>query len=222
MLFVQQLNIILLHLSSRGQQPSLATIPLSTWPSKVTDQESTMTLMNVLTTRRLMGASLEPRLSSEGWGVHLWWSSLLFQGSCLVVQKSLRHAQLGVNQAPLEMTLLAQLPPASLERRSLTSDPCSPPPSPASFTKSFNPGSSVTPPFIQMTGYMSATPCTPPHPVKSVVMLLKTGREQEESGGLLIKIKIKTLPEQEFLNKYFLNCWFISVLKKKKLQCKYI
>lgn len=167
LLFVQQLNVILLHLSNRGQQPSLATIPLSTWPSKGTDQESTMTLMNVLTTRRLMGASLEPRLSYSSRTKPSFVPRIMFSLSKVTDCIQLWHAQLGVNQARLEMALLApQLSLASLEHRSLTIDPGSPPPpSPASFTKSFNPGSSVTPPFIQMMGYMSATPCTPPREI---------------------------------------------------------
>lgn len=71
----------------------------------------------------------------------------------------MRHAQWGPNRARLETApLVSLLLLAFLYHCSLTFDPCTPPPSLFSSTKSSNPRYAVTRPFVQELGYMSAPP----------------------------------------------------------------
>lgn len=151
-----------------------------------------------------MGGSLENSLSSKGCGVCLWWRRLLFHRVVFSHSKvigcvKMRYAQLEVNQARLEMALLALLLlSASLERCFFTSDPCSPPPplppppSPTTFTKSFNLSSSVTPFLYSDDGVhvFASTSwnqlcCFPPGTNKKG----EQGRERKQSSALLIENK---------------------------------
>lgn len=71
----------------------------------------------------------------------------------------MRHAQHELNQARLEMAPLTSfLRLAFLYQRFLTSDLCPPPPSPSSSNKSYNPSSSMTPPFCSGVGVHVCTP----------------------------------------------------------------
>lgn len=129
-------------------------------------------------------------LSNGCWWRHSLWLWVMFIHSKVIGRVKMRHAQCELNQARLETApLTSSLHLAFLYQRSLTSDPCPPPPSPSLSTKSFNPGFSVTPPFCSGVGVHVCSPAL----WKPAGQHYQPSLEKERGGGKEIAFSIAVM-----------------------------
>ena len=153
---------------------------------------STLTLINVLASQKswvkagwgFAKAATAPTASAvtNEWR-RLLWIWVMFHHSKVIGLVKMRHAQCELNRARLERApLTSWLCLAFLYHRSLTSDP-RPTPSPSSSTKSFNPSSSVTPPFCPRVGVHVCTPAPWNWPVSAASHAALLPGEREGGSG---------------------------------------
>lgn len=160
-------------------------------------------------------------LSNGRWWRHSLWLWVMFIHSKVIGRVKMRHAQCELNQARLETApLTSSLHLAFLYQRSLTSDPCPPPPSPSSSTKSFNPGFSVTPPFCSGVGVHVCSPAL----WKSAGQHCQQPLEKERGGGKEIAFSIAVMAASIINIKITTLAWAISRLQfvgfwKKRCHC---